>query len=119
MRTMVTVPVLLILLNGLAYADTDRAPAAALEWWLRSQGKFEGAEVNTAETPQRKYRITNFKVAGLTQPTDVELEAIMDQYEAAMVVKKEQDKIDTEKVLAKVKLDKAELTLLKKAIQEA
>ena len=60
----------------------SRAPALALEWHLRALGKLQNARVNTEET-ESGYRITAWAVTGVSQPTDAEVETIINQYTAA------------------------------------
>jgi len=78
------IAILIILIALPAIASTIKPPAAALEWWLRGQGKFEGANVSTRQNPDGTYSITTWSVSGVTQPTDSEVDQIITNYEAAV-----------------------------------
>ena len=58
----------------------DKPSAIALEWWLRTQGKFDGAIVCTKEI-NGKFEIIEWKVLGVSQPTNAEVEKIIKDYE--------------------------------------
>ena len=94
--------ILILLYAAYSYADTRRPSAIAIEWWLRKQNKFEGAKINTKETPDGKYKITNWEANGVSQPTDDDLEAIISDYEK---YQKEQEKFKKEaRIRVKTKL---------------
>ncbi len=56
--------------------------AIQIEWWLRGQGKFEGASIRTQQIGTNKYEITKWEVSGVDKPTDAEILAIIDAYNA-------------------------------------
>ncbi len=56
--------------------------AIQIEWWLRGQGKFEGASIRTHQIGTNKYEITKWEVLGVDKPTDAEMLAIIASYNA-------------------------------------
>jgi hypothetical protein len=110
----------LVLMNlvivSMAFADTSRPPAAALEWWLRALGKFEGAKVSTAELPNGTYRVTQWNVKGVGQPNDVQVEAIMNQYDAYLVEDAKEKAIEEAELLKKLDLNNDELATLRRIL---
>lgn len=58
--------------------------AVALEWWLRGQGKFAGANIQTRSDDGAVYAITHWDANGVPQPTDDEVMDIVEQYEATL-----------------------------------
>ena len=69
--------------SPIAIASTVRSPATALEWNLDRQGKFDGASVRTRQLPDDTWEIFEWRVLNTTQPTDVEVDQIIDNYELA------------------------------------
>lgn len=69
--------------------------ANALEWWLRNQGKFDGAIVCTQEDSIQNengvfvgtgyFTITKWVVDGVNQPTDDQVNQIIIDYQADLV----------------------------------
>ena len=57
----------------------------ALGWWLNNQGKLDGSSVSTKEISSTEYQITKWVVSGVTQPTDQEVEVIIDDYNTWIV----------------------------------
>ena len=89
--------------------------ASALEWWLRSQGKFEGAAVSTQETKQgsREFEITHWAVSGVEKPTDEQVETIIDEYNDFLVTDKQSKSNSVKNVLTKLGLTKEEAKVIK------
>ena len=75
------IALLLVFISGISYAGLDKPIALALEWWLRGQNKFIGSSVSTTQDKDGKYIIMGWKVGGVEQPTDKDLEKIVSDYE--------------------------------------
>ena len=82
MKIMIMFLAILIFLSPVSFAATNRPSALALEWWLRGQNKVIGAEVCTKQRQDRKFEITCWDANGVSQPTNAELDIIIDGYEA-------------------------------------
>ena len=102
------------LVTSFCEASTKRPSALAIEWWLRGQDKFEGAKINTQELPNGKYEITNWETNGVSQPTDAELEVIINNYEQYL---KDKDKFQKES-RARVKTKLKELGISQEDLDE-
>ena len=76
----ILIALLLVFIAGISYAG-DKPIAPALEWWLRGQDKFVGSSVSTAQDKDGKYVVIGWKVDGVEQPTDKDLEKIVSDYE--------------------------------------
>lgn len=106
----------LIIFAPNSYAGTQRFSADALEWWLRNQAKFIGANVDTKKMPNGDWEITRWEANGVVRPTDPEVENIINQYETHLISKKNQDDADVDAILVKLKISKNEFKKLEENI---
>lgn len=108
-----------LLIALLLYATTacaaNKPLSAALEWWLRSQGKFDGARVATSEITTfdkstnalvgtGEFIITEWKVPGIALPAASEIDQIIKDYETAMKDQKTADSSLSDKLVAKLEV---------------
>jgi hypothetical protein len=97
----------------------SKSCAIALEWWLRKQGKFDGAKVATREIPEEYnpgqfrgtgvYEITRWEVPGVPQPTPEETNNIIDEYESAKPVAAALKETEKSVILSKLGITEIEL----------
>ena len=92
-RYIITILIILIALS--AFASIIKAPSSPLEWWLRSQGKFDGASVCTKQNPDGTFSITKWIVNGVKQPTDSEVDQIIANYELQPKPKTLEERVTT------------------------
>lgn len=57
--------------------------AYALQWYLRKQGKFDGASIRTRQKDDGSFELFEWKVEGMEKPTENEIKSIMVQYHDA------------------------------------
>ena len=103
MRKIVYIILAICFISTLSFSSTDRPSAIAIEWWLRGQNKIDGAKINTKQLPDGKYEITHWEANGVSQPTNAQLEIIIDGYEQYL---KDQEKFKKDsrlRVKAKLK----------------
>ena len=68
-----------------AFASTKNC-APALEWWVRNQGKIDGAKISTQQIKGTdQYEITKWEVNGIVKPTDEQVNQIIQDYELQYV----------------------------------
>ncbi len=104
---------------------STKACAAALEWWLREQNKFEGAKVSTRQcnydpknlgaTPL--FEITKWEVDGVVKPTDAQINQIIIDYGASLVVSEQEKKDKKIAIKNKLGLSDSDMEDLKEAIK--
>lgn len=100
--------------------------AHALEWWLRSQGKWAGS-VSTAEgkvefapnsyAGDGSFRITKWKVPGVAEPDEAQIRQILSEYKAYESGKKASDTkaaSDVKSKLTSLGFSKDEIEILMK-----
>jgi len=78
--------------------------AHALEWWLRGQGKFDGAKVSTKEIVPGSgdFVITQWDANGVPQPGESEINQIIANYNAAEAQRKSAEVSSKSTVRAKL-----------------
>lgn len=87
----------------------SKFPSAAIEWWLRKQGKFVGANVFIQQDEASKlYTIEKWVVDGVDKPSDEEVENIVSDYEASLASKE----LEKDVILTKLGITKEELAKL-------
>lgn len=93
---------LLLFQTTFSFASVSRPPAQALEWWLNTQGKFKGSSVCTAQNENGNFSITKWNVDGINQPTDKELDKIIDDYISSVAQNIQTDATQKQAVLSKL-----------------
>ena len=96
---------MLLVLSPSVFAGTSRPSAQALSWYLEAQGKLSGASIRTRQLPNGTFEIFEWRVTGVPQPTDTEVNIIIDNYKASLI----QDA--TDKALDKLVRNTAEANL--------
>lgn len=99
-----------LLVSPIVLAERPIAPA--LEWWIRSQGKFTGAEVCTKEN-----YLTSWNVPGVPKPDAAGMKSILNQYDAYLA-QEAIDKADRSIALkTKLKINDSDIAVLKELLK--
>ena len=114
MKTIITF-ILLLLISTTAFAFT-KPISAALEWWLKEQGAWEGAKVIT-KSEGNEYVLGYWKVTGVPRPTDPEIQVILDDYEQYLSDKQIEKKEAKDKTKQKLGMNDKQLEELKQALE--
>ena len=96
--------VLSICITSNLYADDK---SNALNWWLKSQGKLNGATVVTEEK-DGDWKITEWNVDGVSKPTNSDINAIVSSYKEDLETKKSAKLNKRAEVLAKLGITEEE-----------
>lgn len=64
-----------------SYATINKDCATAIEWWLKSQNKFEGAKISTKKNDDGTFSITQWEAQDVPKPTDEEVNNIVEDYQ--------------------------------------
>ena len=84
--------------------------AIALEWWLKSLGKFDGSVINTEQISNTdQFKITHWEVNDVLKPTDLEINTIIDDYNQYLIQDKLDKKNKKDAILNKLKITEDEL----------
>jgi hypothetical protein len=91
-----------LLMPGHVYAGTDFS-AHALEWYLRKEGKYKPGCLMTRQIKGTdKYYISEWKVDGMPQPDEIQINSIIEEYNFKKVTAKDIE-IRIEELEARVK----------------
>lgn len=109
------IPIIFLLLTTISAMADTRPCAIAIEWWLTNQGKFQGSSISTKESPEgsNRFIITQWNVPGVNQPTDKEIEQIIEDYNVYINQKLSDDSSKASILKSKLNLNDADIKTLK------